>query len=332
MPGLGIRYAWRMRNITDRGKLHTIYLEEGTRFSKIACNELQTPHASFFGYTSASLECLRFEKEQGRWTVLDQIDPGPADAIQVVQEEEREYPGLSLATGEIPNAYIERVRAEWALADIIVVNSTWSKDTLISQGIDARKIQIVALPFFSSVNAPVRKPARQNLRVLFLGTLSLRKGVHYAVEAATKLLNERVSFTFAGPTEVDMRALGLPANAIYIGQIPRSRVAEVFLSHDVFLFPTLSDGFGLTQVEAMAYGLPVIATKRCGEVVEHGRSGFIVAHRDSTAIADALRFFLERPELLSSFSESALHRSRQFAPWHQWPIYKKALRLEPEGS
>jgi glycosyltransferase involved in cell wall biosynthesis len=141
------------------------------------------------------------------------------------------------------------------------------------------------------------------------------------------MLKQRVTFTFAGPAEVDMHALDLPANAAYVGQVPRARAADIYLSHDVFLFPTLSDGFGLTQLEAMAHGLPVIATDRCGEVVEHKKSGFIVPVRDAPAIVKALNHFIETRDALSEFSAAALRRSADFLPENQWPMYRRALRI-----
>jgi glycosyltransferase involved in cell wall biosynthesis len=93
----------------------------------------------------------------------------------------------------------------------------------------------------------------------------------------------------------------------------------------VLLFPTLSDGFGLVQVEAMAHGLPVIATPCCGEVVQDTRNGFIVPPRDSDAISDRLLTLLEQPDLLARMSAAAYSRSRDFHPDRIWTLYKSVL-------
>ncbi len=325
----GIQYSWLQRN-TTRGSRFKVYEDEGARFARLACGYLNIPHDVFVGFTSASLECLRYEKERGRWTVLDQIDPGPVEA-RLVRDEEKEFPHLNTRRSVVPESYFERVRGEWEAASVVLVNSSWSKLALVAEGVPAIKIQVVPLPFKPSQPGQVRTFSGQNLRVLFLGTLCLRKGVHYAVDAARRLVHERMTFTFAGPSEVDITALDFPPNATYVGQIPRPHVAQMFLSHDVFLFPTLSDGFGLTQLEAMAYGLPVIATNHCGQVVEHMRSGFVVPARDPASIADALQLILETRGLLSTLSEGAIRRSTDFLPENQWPLYKRALCLEEEA-
>jgi glycosyltransferase involved in cell wall biosynthesis len=70
--------------------------------------------------------------------------------------------------------------------------------------------------------------------------------------------------------------------------------------------PTISDGFAITQLEAMAHGLPVITTPNCGQVVTDGVDGFIVPVRDSQALADAIaRLDGDRP-LLRTMSANTL--------------------------
>jgi glycosyltransferase involved in cell wall biosynthesis len=78
------------------------------------------------------------------------------------------------------------------------------------------------------------------------------------------------------------------------------------------VLPTLSDGFAITQLEAMAHGLPVIATPNCGEVVSDGVDGFVVLTRDAEALAQTFRRYLAQPELLRSQSAAALVKARQF--------------------
>ncbi|MEJ0090088.1 MAG: glycosyltransferase family 4 protein [Limisphaerales bacterium] len=80
----------------------------------------------------------------------------------------------------------------------------------------------------------------------------------------------------------------------------------------MFVLPTLSDGFALTQLEAMAQGLPVVTTPCCGEVVTDGVDGFVVPPRDVMALASTFQRFLMEPELLRRQSAAALVKARQF--------------------
>ena len=68
------------------------------------------------------------------------------------------------------------------------------------------------------------------------------------------------------------------------------------------MFPTHSDGFGLTQLEAQAWKLPIISSRFCGEVVTHGRNGLVLDSIDARNIERAVRTLLEQPEKLRAMS------------------------------
>jgi glycosyltransferase involved in cell wall biosynthesis len=80
----------------------------------------------------------------------------------------------------------------------------------------------------------------------------------------------------------------------------------------VFVLPTLSDGFAITQLEAMAHGLPVVTTPNCGRVVTDGVDGFIVPARDSRALADALVRLDSDRSLLREMSRNALQTVKRY--------------------
>jgi glycosyltransferase involved in cell wall biosynthesis len=218
----------------------------------------------------------------------------------------------------IPDSYFARLDAEWNEASVVLVNSQWSRQALLEQGVDGSKI--VVIPLFYRARVPptgiFRRERRPSdpLKVLWLGTLCLRKGLPYALEAAKLLVGAPVSFSFAGGAGVPLEKLSLPENCRYLGAIPRVNVPAIYAQHDVFILPTLSDGFALTQVEALHYGLPVIATPCCGEVVVHGKCGFIVPPRNARAIADAVLQLVEDHSLLRSMSLAAHRRARDFSP------------------
>ena len=73
----------------------------------------------------------------------------------------------------------------------------------------------------------------------------------------------------------------------------------------MFILPTLSDGFALTQLEALAHRLPVIASRQCGEVVIDRVNGLLLEEPTAAAIEEALRFCLQNPDQLAQFSENA---------------------------
>jgi glycosyltransferase involved in cell wall biosynthesis len=89
-------------------------------------------------------------------------------------------------------------------------------------------------------------------------------------------------------------------------------VATFYRNADVFVLPTLSDGFAITQIEAMAHGLPVIATGNCGQVVRHEVDGLSVPAMNAERLAEAIAWFCDHRNQLEAFSAKALERSREF--------------------
>jgi len=97
------------------------------------------------------------------------------------------------------------------------------------------------------------------------------------------------------------------------GLVSRDRTDEFYRSSDLFVLPTLSDGFALTQLEAMAHGLPVIATPNCGEVVSDGVDGLIVPASDANALAEAFQLLIQDPGRLGTMSVAAKIKVAEFS-------------------
>jgi glycosyltransferase involved in cell wall biosynthesis len=155
--------------------------------------------------------------------------------------------------------------------------------------------------------------ASSPLRVLFLGQVILRKGIQYLVEAAKLLHDEPVHFDVVGPVGISDDAVkSAPCNVTFHGRTNRDHASVWYQNADLFVLPTLSDGFALTQLEAMAHGLPVIATPNCGEVVTNAVDGFIVATRDAAGLAKAINCYLLDPRLLKAHQAAAQKKIGQF--------------------
>jgi len=343
-----------------------------------------SPVPCLFSYSYAALDLFRHAKQRGWQTVLGQIDPGPGEAA-IVRRLRAQHPEW-VGPGETspPDAYWEQWREECALADRIVVNSAWSRSLLIDAGIEAAKIEVVALAFEEeevvgcqlsvvrdcefeprrSAQAPQttdngqRTTLQSPLRVLWLGQVNVRKGIQ-DLAAAAKMLDEaagRHGFVDAGtkkwngggqdaratvdrascpepssaksrthrttlartPVRIDVVGphgplpAGLSNNMVFHGAVARSEVGGWYDQADVFVLPTHSDGFALTQLEAMAHGLPVIATPCCGDVVEEGVNGWLVPAGDPQALAERMRWIAENPGALEPMRHAARLTAAKF--------------------
>ena len=265
-----------------------------------------------FAYSYAAERIFRFARERGWKTVLGQIDPGSADERIVAQANERfvaERNGWQPAPAE----YWESWQAECALADHIVVNSTWSRNALLAEGVPTEKIKVLPLAYesanressFQRHYSTVFTSSRP-LRVLFLGHVALRKGIGQLFETISLLTGENVEFWFVGPVQVSIPPrLREHPQVKWLGVAPRSKVEAYYRQADVFILPTLSDGFGLTQLEAQSWKLPVIASRFCGEVVTDGVNGVVLEDVSGQAIAEVLLKFLRAPQMLKAMSANS---------------------------
>jgi glycosyltransferase involved in cell wall biosynthesis len=288
-------------------------------------------HVVLFSYSYAARDIFRFAKKQGWRTVLGQIDPGPVEE-KIVAEEATRVPDLAGDWQPAPPEYWDNWQEECNLADHIIVNSEWSRACLVEAGIGSSKLIVMPLAYElpevggqksevggqksevrsqrSEVSGERQYPDRfdeqRPLRVLFLGQVNLRKGVARLFDAIRQLKNEPVEFEFVGRVQVAVPAdLKNNARVRWIGTVPRGKTGDFYRTADVLIFPTLSDGFGLTQLEAQAHGLPVIASRCCGEVVKHGANGLLLDEPVADVIVEALRSCLADPSRLAAFSAAS---------------------------
>ncbi|AFZ44938.1 glycosyl transferase group 1 [Halothece sp. PCC 7418] len=277
---------------------------------KIA-NQLSEPPV-IFSYSYAALEIFRFAKEQGWTTVLGQIDPGIREEELVIAEHER-HPDLAPEWKPAPPHYWDNWREECQLADHIVVNSEWSRQLLQEAGIETEKCKIIPLVYTPPAEAlnfvrtyPDTFSPERPLRVLFLGQVILRKGMAAVLEAIQSLEGYPIEFWIVGSCQINIpEDIQNHPQVHWIGRIPRSKTAYYYQQADVFLFPTLSDGFGLTQLEAQAWQLPIIASQNCGKVVTDGENGWILSEVTGGAIAACLKHLLSYPFHLRHYSQNS---------------------------
>ena len=287
------------------------FQKKGIKLLKKIANNINDP-VTIFAYSYAALEIFKFAKDRGWQTVLGQIDPGIYEEKIVSQECDR-YPQYTANWQPAPSQYWESWQQECNLADRIIVNSDWSSQALQKTGISSEKIRVIPLAYkqpeiaknFKRVYPEKFTPERP-LRVLFLGQIILRKGVAKIFEAIELLKNEPIEFWFVGSININIpQKIQNNPQVKWFGAVSRSTTVNYYQQADLFLFPTLSDGFGLTQLEAQAWQLPIIASHYCGAVVKDGINGLILSDVTGKAIAKYLLYCLNNP-VLSKFSQESL--------------------------
>ena len=292
-------------------------INRNVRFEEVAAGQLRTlvasgvPCDTVFAYSYAAAGIFRAARAMGLTTVLGQIDPGPLED-EIVGTLYRDA-GQSSRYERIPDDYWLRWREEIALSDVVIANSVWSKVLLVRAGVPEAKISIVPLAYDTPADMGVRArslpdafTSERPLRLLFLGQVTLRKGIGPLLAALQRMPRAPLQLDIVGVLQVDIpdSSRNDPRIALH-GAAPRSAVRRHYEAADLFVFPTLSDGFGLTQLEALAHGLPVLTSRNCGEVITHDHDGFVLDEVTSDAIESVLRQLLEHPARLRGWTERA---------------------------
>ena len=214
-----------------------------------------------------------------------------------------------------PPEYWDNWQEECSLADHIIVNSKWSRTCLLKAGVNGEKVSVIPLAYqgiedrgqISEVRGERQYPDRfdeqRPLRVLFLGQINLRKGVAHLFNAIRSFKDEPIEFWFVGPMQVFIPSeLQNNPRVRWFDVVSRGEVDSFYRKADLLILPTLSDGFGLTQLEAQAWSLPIVASRFCGEVVRDGQNGLLLENLTGETIREVLRQCVANPELLAQLA------------------------------
>lgn len=191
----------------------------------------------------------------------------------------------------------------------------------------------VDLRSFQPANPTLTRGSKSSLRVGFAGQWSAGKGLQELLHAWTELrasLPTADLYLAGGPGlwKRDREAPGTRESAARIqemehehllsfcGAIPRSQMPQFWNSVDIAVVPSLSEAFGLVALEALACGVPVIASAVGGlkEIIVDGQCGLLVPPGDTAALARALRLLLTDESLRLRLGAGARLRAQQFSP------------------
>jgi glycosyltransferase involved in cell wall biosynthesis len=207
------------------------------------------------------------------------------------------------------------------LAKKIVVASSFSRSTLVSQGISEDKILInpygVDLELF---HPPASPRERRPLRFLFLGLISARKGIPLLLEAWERMRLRDAELWLVGPVSERERALipDLPGLKV-LGKHPHQELPNLLRQCDVLVFPSYCEGFAMVILEALASGMPVITTEATAgpDLIQDGVEGRLIPSGDMDALCAAMTDFASAPDKLESNALAARRCAEKFS----WDVY-----------
>lgn len=221
-------------------------------------------------------------------------------------------------------------------ADIVLVSSDFVKDTFVEAGMSPDKIKVAYLGVrsdFQGLKHDYTLAGR--LRLVFTGGFGLRKGAKYILQALQLLDQAGVDyeFTIAGATD---EAVGLferfpVAGTIRrLGHIPQDDLKGLLAESDIYLFPSLAEGFSSSLFEAMSAGVPVVTTIESTARIKDGVEGCVVPSKSAAAIAEKVIWLRNNPDRLEAIGRAAAALVRDRYTWERYAddvvrIYESAM-------
>ncbi|TDD77016.1 glycosyltransferase family 4 protein [Flavobacterium caseinilyticum] len=265
-----------------------------------------------YGYTNASLEVLEYYKNHKNvLKIHNQIDPGLI-YYEIKRELNLLFPELEKTAETISLEFIERIKKEWELADCIIVNSEYSKKSLSKYVSQDKVIEILPLIYDRKKKFKTfKREYSDRLNVGFVGNISVIKGFNKFIDVA-KNLNSEMNFIAVGTFLLNDTIMEETKSYItYTGHLTIQGMQDIYKTIDVLVFPTYCDGFGMVQLEAMDNGIPVLASRYCGEVVIDNYNGNIIETADD--IINVLSVLNNDRYLLQKYSENAFETINNFS-------------------
>lgn len=221
-------------------------------------------------------------------------------------------------------------------ASLILTNSKFTQQKVLSIGLDLNLIKVVHCGYEGNLRAKSNKIQTIEKRdgykyTLFVGQCAEYKGIEYLLQAISLLSDQRVMLDVVGNTSAEreyftrlihiIKDLKLQDRVIFHGHVSDKTALEQFYQRaDVFVLPSLMEGFGIVLLEAMSFGLPIIATKvgAVSELIKDGLNGLLVPPAEPSALAKAIDLLLRSPSLREQYGQTGNKFIAEHYKFYSW--------------
>lgn len=290
-------------------------------FDREVAGRLRNGDRALFGMLGTATESVRAARRVGVKTLLDSQISHFGWLRDLMREEAMLVPeyAATLQFHDVRDSVIAAYQVELELADCIFVLSSHARRTFLERGADDSKLIDMPLGVDLELFSPRPREDDGVFRILFVGQVTQRKGLSYLVEAFKRARIPRSELLLAGEVIGTAKPWISVPNVRHLGPMPRRDLPRVYASADVYVLPSLAEGFPLTSIEAMASALPVILSDHtfAHDVIVDGVNGFVVPIRDPDAIAERLRVLAGDRDRRAALAMAA-RRTAEGYPWSDY--------------
>jgi glycosyltransferase involved in cell wall biosynthesis len=222
--------------------------------------------------------------------------------------------------------FIERVYIK--TADKIVTVSNTTHKILLEKKIINKDIDIIEPGLDILPEKEIRIKTNDIFKILFIGTIEKRKGLNLLIEALHILQFNKFELTVIGNIKTYnyyseilslIEKYSLKQNIIFLQNLSNEDLIKKYSESDCLVFPTLWEGYGMVVTEAMACGLPIIASDipSIRELMSEGKHGYLVEPSRPDLIADKLNILFNNPELRKRMAINCIEKAKHFKNWNE---------------
>jgi starch synthase len=282
-----------------------------------ACRGFMKKADLFLFYNGSGLSSCKYANRIGKTTVVEVVNSHVEYQEQLLKEE---HYSLNLPWKPFHKKDKERRIKEYELADYILLPSEFVKQSFLAKGFPEDKLVKVPYGFTIPLKESTdNKKENDAFNVLYVGSISVRKGLRYLIEAFKMLEVANKKLIIVGPMAKisGIDDLEITEGIVFTGVLKGEDLEKAYQSADVFCLPTIEDGYGLVLGEALSYGLPLITTTNSGglDLISEGKEGFIVPIRDAEAIREKLKLLASDKKLLNKMKFAAQNKIETLNGW-----------------
>ena len=240
----------------------------------------------------------------------------------------------------LPSKYIiDKEKIEYQLADHIMVPTEFARQTFLTRGFSEKKI--IKIPYGVDLNEFQKQKTNQKkgsiFRIIFTGTLSIRKGVLYLLKAFEELNLKNSQLLMIGNIDEEIKSkiskYRFNKKIIFKKSISQSKLSEQYSCSNVFITCSIEEGLSMVQLQAMSCGLPIICTPNSGgeEIIDNSNDGFILPIRDTEELKKKILYLYNNQSICFEMGMRAQKKIKDSFSWESYgknviSTYQKLLK------
>ncbi|MFL6212862.1 MAG: glycosyltransferase family 4 protein [Blastocatellia bacterium] len=311
---------WALLRLRRGGDPQAVIHQRNARFQRAIPDSAIASAQAVIGFDTSSWILAERCAYYGVPLILVQTTWHPDAKVTVYEQVKRRFPGWVAGIQERSKQVRAAEAREHADAKLIVVASSYTRQSLINNGVSAAKICVNPYGVDCSRFSMGDHDPSRKLRFVFIGAINAFKGVPILLEAWQQLATQQAELWLVGHAPFDtLRRLPRLPGLRYIGMLPRAELSSVLRQCDVLVFPSYYEGFGKVILEAMACGLPVLTTTATAgqDILSQGQDGWIIEPDSVEQLIETMSACLSNRKMIRKMGECARTTAERFT-WAEY--------------